>query len=190
MAVCGIGPTASKQPASQFTQLVVRLALRTCVNGRSATTERLLTPRVFLSLCPVASFLGPFPSCASSARQTNASTSLFSLLILHRLVICRTYFPSRFDLVLIHIQCPPPASRLQTTPTPLPLSLCTAFLPLPPRPRFPNTLTLLQIPVSSACIQTTPPALVECIRLSHRTSPILLFVFCSLPCMITPFPSK
>lgn len=122
--------------------------------------------------------------------KTNASTSLLSLLILHRLVICHTYFPSRFDLDLFHIQCPPPASRLRTTPTPLPLSLCTAFPPLPPRPRFPNTLTLLQIPVSSACIQTTPPALVECIRLSHRTSPILLFVFCSLPCMTTPFPSK
>jgi hypothetical protein len=84
-----------------------------------------------------------------------------------------------------HYLPPPPA------PLPVFLSFCIAFppSPSPSRCRSPNTLTLPQISVGGACIRTTPPALVECIQSSHRTSPILLFVFCSLPCTITPFPS-
>ena len=117
----------------------------------------------------------PFPSLVCIDSPCHLSIHTFPLAL-----------TSSFTLSARHHHLPPPSA-----PLPVFLFFCIAFPPSPShsRSRSPNTLTLLQISVGSTCIQTTPPAFAECIRSSHRTSPILLFVFCSLPCTITPFPS-
>ena len=63
------------------------------------------------------------------------------------------------------------ASCLPPPPAPPLLSFCIAFPPSPSWTHSPNTLTLLRASVGSTCIQTTPPALVECMQASI---PILL----------------
>ena len=78
------------------------------------------------------------------------------------------------------------ASRLLTPQTLPHLSFCIAFLPSPSRPCSSDSLILLQTSVGSACIQTTPPALVEGIR-TQASIPDLPLAFYVFPLRYYPF---
>src|SRR5260221_14291083 len=74
------------------------------------------------------------------------------------------------------------------TLTPLPPLLYIAFLPLPSRTCFCNTLQLLQVSRGIVCIKSKPPASVENPE-SRQTSPLLMFypestLLLQFPCVI------
>jgi len=110
----------------------------------------------------------------------------FPFLCSHR-PICSYILPSRFvlvDIAPILSQCPPspPPSSLLHWHHHLLLSISLSRLRLRGL-NSPTTLTLLQASVGSTCIETMPPAFVECMQASI---PILLlcvqiFSLCDLP---------